>query len=157
MIESLALIFKLNNGLIARSLDGLSDEDVWQRPAGSGNPIGWLVGHLTETRGHLLKEIGAPFDPGWGGLFSRGSALGGPADYPSRAAIETAWKATHNRMREAFAALTPERLAGPPSRHVFQGVKTLADEIAGFAFHESYHVGQIGYIRKQLGHSSIAG
>lgn len=157
MIEPLALIFKLNNTLIARSLDGLSDEDVWRQPAGSGNPIGWLVGHLTETRGHLLAEIGERFDPGWGGLFPRGSARREPADYPPRAAIEAAWKATHEQMREAFAALAQERLVGPPSRHVFPGVKTLADEIAGFAFHESYHVGQIGYIRKQLGHSSIAG
>ena len=157
MIEPIALIFKLNNGLIRRSLDGLSDEDVWRQPSGSGNPIGWLLGHLTETRGHLLAELGASFDPGWGGLFGRGSMLRPLADYPSRATIEVAWQATQGRMRDAFATLDAERLAGPPSRHAFPGVTTLADEIAGFAFHETYHVGQIGFIRKQLGHSSIAG
>jgi uncharacterized damage-inducible protein DinB len=157
MIEPIALIFKLNNGLIARSLDGLSDEDVWRQPSGSGNPIAWLLGHLTETRGHLLAEIGTRFDPGWGGIFARGSALGAVSDYPTRTAIEAAWKATHAQMREAFATIADERLAAPPSRHAFPGVNTVADELAGFAFHESYHVGQIGYIRKQLGHSSIAG
>jgi uncharacterized damage-inducible protein DinB len=157
MIEPLALIFKLNNGLITRSLDGLSDEDVWRQPTGAGNPIAWLLGHLTETRAHLLTELGARFDPGWDGVFARGSVLRERVDYPTREAIEMAWKATHSPMRDCFASIDQERLAGSPSRHAFPGVKTLADEIAGFAFHESYHVGQIGYIRRQLGHSGIAG
>jgi DinB superfamily len=157
MIEPLALIFKLNNGLVGRSLDGLSDDDVWTRLAGTGNPIAWLVGHLAEARGRLLAELGVAADPGWGGAFARGSAVGGRERYPSRAAIEAAWKATHGAMRDAFAALDQGRLSHPPTRHAFPGVATLADEIGGFAFHESYHVGQIGFIRKQLGHSSVAG
>ena len=49
MIEPVALIFKLNNSLIARALEGLSEDDVWWQPAAldgrdSGNTIAWLVG-----------------------------------------------------------------------------------------------------------------
>jgi uncharacterized damage-inducible protein DinB len=157
MVEPLALIFKLNNTLVARSLDGLSDEDVWRQPTGSGNPIAWLVGHLTETRAGMLAEMGAPFDYGWSRAFQRGSALQERAGYPTRAAIETAWKATHAAMRDAFARVTVERLAAPVSRRPVPAVETLEDLIAFCGFHESYHVGQVGFIRKQLGHSSIAG
>jgi uncharacterized damage-inducible protein DinB len=157
MLEPLALIFKLNNNLIARSLDGLSDEEVWAQPSGSGNPIAWLLGHLTETRAGMISEMGMPFDYGWTRVFQRGSPLQDPRGYPTRDAIETAWKATHAAMRDAFASVTPERLAGPVTRRPAPGVENLADLIAFCGFHESYHVGQIGFLRKQLGHSSIAG
>jgi uncharacterized damage-inducible protein DinB len=59
-------------------------------------------------------------------------------------------------MGDAFAALTDERLAAT-SPVSFAGAQTLAELLAFFAFHEAYHLGQVGYIRKQLGHSSLAG
>ncbi len=59
-------------------------------------------------------------------------------------------------MRAAFATLTAERLAAPAPVS-FAGAKTIADLLAFFAFHEAYHLGQVGFIRKQLGHSSLAG
>jgi uncharacterized damage-inducible protein DinB len=157
MLEPLALIFKLNNNLIARSLEGLSDEEAWAQPTGSGNPIAWLLGHLTEARAGMLTEMGMPFTYGWTRVFQRGSALQDRSGYPTRAAIETAWTATHAAMRDAFASVAAERLAGPVTRRPVPGVENLTDLIAFCGFHESYHVGQIGFIRKQLGHSSIAG
>jgi uncharacterized damage-inducible protein DinB len=157
MLEPLALIFKLNNSLITRSLDGLSDEEVWAQPSGSGNPIAWLLGHLTETRAGMLGEMGVPFEYGWSRTFQRGSALQARAGYPARDTIEAAWKATHAAMRDAFATVPAERLAAPASRRPVPGVETVTDLIAFCGFHESYHVGQIGFIRKQLGHSSVAG
>ena len=156
-IDSVALIFKLNNGLITRSLEGLADDEVWRQPAGGGNPIGWIAGHVTEARASLLGALGAPYEIGWGKRFARGSGLDDASAYPPRAAVEAAWNATHSRMREAFAALTAERLAEAWQGTPRPGVKTLADLLAFYAFHESYHVGQIGYVRKLLGHSAIAG
>jgi uncharacterized damage-inducible protein DinB len=157
MLQPLALIFKLNNNLVARSLDGLSDEDMWRQASGSGNPIGWILGHITETRAGMLSEMGRPFDCGWSRAFQRGSALQDRTGYPERAAIETAWKSTHAAMRDAFASVSDDRLRSPVSRRPVPGVENLIDLIAFLGFHESYHVGQIGFIRKQLGHASIAG
>lgn len=157
MLQPLALIFKLNNNLIARSLDGLSDEDMWCQLSGSGNPVAWLLGHVTEMRAGLLSEMGAPFDCGWSRTFQRGSALVNRDRYPARDVIQAGWNATHAAMRDAFAGVTPDRLMAPVTRRPVPGVETLADLIAFCGFHESYHVGQIGFIRKQLGHSSIAG
>lgn len=55
-----------------------------------------------------------------------------------------------------------ESAAGDASnRHVAQpakgpGAKTLADQVAGFASHDSYHVGQMGYVCKALAYPAIA-
>ena len=54
----------------------------------------------------------------------------------------------------SFWTIAPSIAAAPVS---FAGAKTLADLLAFFAFHEAYHLGQVGFIRKQLGHSSLAG
>ena len=156
-LEPVALIFKLNNEMVVRSLNGLTDEECWRRPADGGNPILWLVGHATISRGRLLAQLGHPYDHGLGLLFDRGAKLREPDAYPVRATIEAAWQDTRRRMREAFAGLTDERLAAAPSGQPLPGVTSIAGFIAFLAFHESYHVGQMGYLRRQLGHSGVAG
>src|SRR5580765_5296959 len=68
--DAVSLIFKINNNLVEAALKGLSDHDMWQRPQGTGNPIGWILGHVTSTRTQLLARLGAPFDTGWGKVFA---------------------------------------------------------------------------------------
>jgi uncharacterized damage-inducible protein DinB len=156
MLEQLAFIFKINNGLVAKALEGLSDDEVWKTPTGGGNSIGWILGHITETRLGLLKAFDRPLEGGWGRRFSRGSKAEERSSYPSRDAIEARWKETRAAMRDAFAALTSEKLAAPATVQL-PGTTTVADQTAFVAFHESYHVGQIAFVRKQNGHSAIAG
>jgi len=156
-LDPIALIFKLNNNLVDRSIEGLTDEEFWKAPEG-GNPIGWMVGHLTHTRSQIVTSVGHPYDAGLGPLFKRGAELRQGSDYPSRATIEAAWKESRGRMREAFASLTAAQLAGPPPPAArFPGADNLIGYLAFLAFHESYHVGQMGYVRRRLGHAGIAG
>jgi hypothetical protein len=157
MLQQISLIYKLNNGVVARTLDGLSDDDVWRSPPGGGNPIGWILGHVAEYRTVLLGLLGCPLQTEWPArLFARGSVRGDRTTYPSRASIESTWNATHGAMRDAFSAITAEQLAAPTKTEL-PGVGTLADQLAFGAFHESYHVGQMGYVRRQLGHTAVVG
>ena len=156
-IESVTLIFKLNNEMVTRTLAGLTDEECWKQPEGGGNPIMWLVGHVTISRAQLLKKLGAPYDHGLGPLFDRGSIRGELSSYPSRQALEAAWHDTRGRMRDRFASLTEEMLSAVPTGRPLPGVTDNASMIAFSAFHESYHIGQMGYLRKMLGHSGVAG
>src|SRR5213078_2366570 len=108
MLEQISLIYKLNNGVVSRSLAGLSDDEVWQSPPGGGNPIGWILGHVAEYRAVILGLLGRPVQLEWRSrLFARGSVRGDRSAYPSRAVIESMWNATHHAMREAFAAASP--------------------------------------------------
>src|SRR6478672_11759082 len=135
MLQQISLIYKLNNGVVARTLDGLSDDEVWQSPPGGGNPIGWILGHVAEYRTSLLALLGSPLQTEWPArLFMRGSVRGDRCVYPPRASLESTWKATQGAMRDAFAAATSERLSGPPTLDM-PGVRTLADQIAFGAFH----------------------
>ena len=156
-IEPVSLIFKLNNDLAVRSFEGVSDDDCWRRPGGTGNPLAWLLGHATISRASLLRKLGHQYDHGLGEVFNRGSKFEPSTSYPDRSLIEAAWKDTRGRMRDAFGALTDATLTAAPSGSTFPGVTNNAGLIAFYAFHESYHVGQMGYVRRLLGLGGIAG
>ena len=63
----------------------------------------------------------------------------------------------HNIFAGDEISVTEADLAAPATGRPLPGANTVIEKLAFIAFHESYHVGQIGFIRKQLGHSSIAG
>jgi uncharacterized damage-inducible protein DinB len=158
MLQDVALIFKLNNGVVRTALDALPDEDFWRRPEGGGNPIGWMLGHIAGARFNLLNRLGDPAKTGWGNIFARGMPLAEAQTYPSRAALQEAWTGTHGRMRDAFASVTPQTLAEKLGRNIGPLTDpTVGETITFLAFHEAYHAGQMGYLRRLLGHAGVAG
>jgi uncharacterized protein YndB with AHSA1/START domain len=156
-LAPVALIFKLNSGLIRSSLEGLTAAELWQRPTPHNNPLLWVVGHIVATRAALLGRLGEPIDTGWGDLFARGAVLHEPSRYPSRDEIERVHRTVADRLKARFASLTEADLVAPANGKPLPGVTTVAEQLAFLAFHESYHVGQLAYIRKSLGHSALAG
>jgi uncharacterized protein YndB with AHSA1/START domain len=151
------LIFKLNTGLLRSALDGLNAEELWRRPTPLTNPMLWIAGHIVQTRASMLRLLGEPFDTGWTDLFSRGAALAESSRYPSRDDIDRINREIINRLKVKFAALTDEDLAAPARGRQVPGAKTVGDQLTFLAFHESYHIGQLAYVRKALGHSALAG
>jgi hypothetical protein len=156
-LAPVALIFKLNAGLIRSSLDGLTDAELWQRPTPHNNPLLWVFGHIVATRATMLGLLGDPLDTGWGDLFARGAALHDASSYPSRDDVERVHRLVVDRLKAKFASLTDADLAAPATGKPLPGAKTVGDQLAFLAFHESYHVGQLAYIRKSIGHSAVAG
>jgi phage FluMu protein gp41 len=150
------MIFATNDDLALRALDGLTHEEFWEAPTTRNNPMLWVAGHLVQTRAQLLALLGEPFDTGWEALFNRGATIGDANGYPSRDEIERLMRDVSQRLQAKLAALDDEHLAQPPSLGA-PGARTVADQVAGFAFDDSYHVGQMGYIRKALGYPALAG
>lgn len=72
---------------------------------------------------------------------------------PTTTSSRVAPLATIFALNDSFvhAALGRPGTAGLPFAN------TLADELAFFAMHDSYHVGQMAYIRKGLGQPGLAG
>jgi DinB superfamily len=152
----LAMMFKINEALISRALDGVDDAQLWARPSQHNNPILWLVGHLVRTRARLLSAIGEPFDTGWGDAFARGSTVEDWKRYPSRDEITRMMLSLSPRLYSRLESLTEAELAQPATGPV-PAIKTLADLATFLTMHESYHVGQLSYIRKGLGLPGLVG
>lgn len=153
----LAAIFRVNDDLIATALGGLSAADLGQRLTNKNNPILWLAGHVAETRRFLLLILGEQVAIPWGELFSRGVELQEAGRYPSVEEINRVMEDINNKLYAKLEAFDDEQLAEPAKGVDLPNAKTVADLIALFAMHDSYHVGQMGFIRKGLGYPRIAG
>ena len=156
-LAPIELIFKTNAVVMRMALEGVSAQELWQQPTPHSNPMLWVFGHIVATRAMMLGVLGESFDTGWGDLFTRGATLHESSRYPSRDDIERVHRNVVDRLKAKFRSLTDADLAGPATGKQLPGAKTVADQLAFLAFHESYHVGQLAYIRKSIGHSAVAG
>lgn len=156
-IAPIAFIFQANDGLIRQTLSDLPAEALWKQPGGLGNSIMWIVGHITQTRAGMLSLLGERASTGWGDLFRRGAQRQDPSAYPEPQAIKAVGIDLTKRVQAKLATITDEELAAPVTTIKLPNVNTVADALAFFAFHETYHVGQLGYVKKALGYNPIAG
>lgn len=155
--ESVAMIFRINQALISRALDGLSEQELWHRQTPMSNPALWIAGHVVQARASVLELFGETFDTGWGDLFRRGAPVGSRNAYPSREEILEVAGRIAVRLRTLLRSLSPEQLAEPARGPEIPGTKTMADMLGFFALHDSYHLGQLAYVRKGLGHPALMG
>ncbi len=155
----IATIFAMNDDFVLQALEGLTQEELWKAPTGRNNALLWIAGHVVQTRALVLQLLGEPVDTGWGTLFDRGAPAATAAEanrYPSRSDIERVMREITPRLHAKLASLDDTYLAGPARMQV-PGTKTVADELGFFALHDSYHVGQLAYVRKGLGYPGLAG
>jgi uncharacterized damage-inducible protein DinB len=152
----IAMIFAFNNYFVLQALEGLTQEELWRAPTSHNNSMLWVAGHVAQTRATVLQMLGEQMDTGWGNLFDRGAKLGDRKQYPSGSEIARVLREVNPRLKAALSALTDEQLNRPASLPI-PGLKTFTDELSFFALHDSYHVGQLAYIRKSLGYPGLAG
>jgi len=127
---------------------GLTDELAARRPGEGVATAAWVLGHLVHTRRRILKLLGAPLpeDPAFE-AFGRHSE-GAPGSLPYSALVE-AFKATDAPFKAALQAVADwDRPTMNPATKTEQPL----EQVMAFLFsHESYHLGQLGLIRKLLG------
>ena len=155
VIAPIAITFSINDDLASRALKGLTHEELWRSPTEHNNAMLWVAGHLVQTRALVLAQLGEQFDTGWGELFERGAQVGDADQYPGRDEIERVMKEVTSRLQLKLASLDGEYLARPATIEL-PHAKTMADQLAFFALHDTYHIGQMAYIRKSLGYPGIA-
>jgi hypothetical protein len=152
----IATIFAFNEPFVSQAIEGLTHEELWRALTDFNNPLLWVAGHVVQTRAMVLQMLGEPAETGWGNLFDRGAKIGKPEEYPSGPEVARAMREISPRLQAAIARLEDGHLSRPASLPI-PGLKTWSDELAFFALHDAYHVGQLAYIRKGLGYAGLAG
>lgn len=150
--------YRFNSKSLKEMVSDLSPEEWLRRPAGNLNHIAWIVGHVTWCRGRVLHFIGTQWNPpALGDLFKRGASLQPDAAYPAPDALLNAWTESGHAMAAAVESVSPETVAQP----LTQGPPSLDGKLSGMlhfmAIHETYHLGQISYLRSWLGHKGLMG
>ena len=155
-VAPIALIFAFSDSLVLQALADLTPEQLWRPLTSSNNSLLWVAGHIVQTRAKVLQIVGEQVETGWGTLFDRGAKIGNPKEYPTGSEVARVMSEISPRLHSALAALDDEQLNRPASLTI-PGLKTLTDELAFFALHDAYHVGQLAYLRKGLGYPGLTG
>jgi uncharacterized damage-inducible protein DinB len=146
--------YSINDHLVQKALEGLTEESAWKHP-GDGNPIYWIVGHVAIYRHSLASALGVGQELPWAAAFKRLSQPDPNAKGPSLAEIQAAMVAALGPLTARFAELTDEELAAPAPFKLPTPDPTLRGAIAFFGYHETYHMGQVAYVKKWLGFPGI--
>jgi len=144
-------LFAFNGRLFDQALSGLSSEQVLSSPSESSNPILWIAGHLANTRFGLSAMLGRKLHRPWGDIFNRSAARPTPGAYPELSVVQDAWKEVSTMLMARFEELTDADLCAPSPRPFPVPDASLRGTIAFLAYHEGYHLGQMGYVRRAQG------
>lgn len=158
VIATAAHEYKINHKFVADSVSDLAPEEWLRRPDEKGNHLAWIMGHLVWSRKQVLRRLGTDWDAPWLGMFARGEKLDGGAAYPSPQTLLDGWREVGALLTQAIENASEEKLSapapqpGPPSAD-----GKLSGTISFLAWHETYHLGQISYLRGWLGHKGLMG
>ncbi len=135
--EEVKLIMKYNGYVFGRNLEEISNEESLTIANDKVNTINWVAGHLVNSRDDLLEDVGREriLKPEYAEYYGRGKSLPGP-----EAAIDI------EEIKKDYERLTEEI-----NKILAEGDDEKDQRVAFFMFHESYHAGQLGILRKLLG------
>jgi len=147
----LADLFDLNTKLFRNAITDLNEVDAATRPNGQTNSAAFIAGHLVETRAWMGRYVGLDQPPPFGGILEHVTSLDQVETVPELAEIRAEWDRVSERVSARLRSLEEAEVAAPSSQR-FPGVGgTVLGGIAFLIQHESYHVGQLGYLRKYFG------
>ena len=134
---------------------GLTQEESLIQPAPGGNCLNWIVGHLVCIYNDTLPMLGQERVKEKAVLkrYGRGTPpLQDPAEALDLQELMTAWDEATRRIDAGLAGLTPEALDRPaphsPGNNPDETVRSL---LSVTLFHQAYHAGQTGILRRIAG------
>lgn len=157
VIAAAAENFRYNSDSLVKMVEDLSPEEWLRRPNQHSNHIAWIVGHVAWTRARLLERLGVSWQQPALDIFARGVKLADDSAYPSPESLLATWRESAALLAAALENVSEDLLAQPAR----QGPPSSDGKVSGvvnfLAIHETYHGGQISYLRGWLGHKGLMG
>ena len=156
-LAPLGIRYSFVRGTIRVGVEGFTSEDWARRPgATGGNTAHWIVGHIAATRRHLVRKLGArlPEEP-WEAAFGRRAEPDGTEAYPEPDSLLKDIDERGKEITRLVAEISEEGAQERWGDGFPDGGKTVADGVHFFLFHETYHAGQLGLIRRLFGKPGI--
>ena len=156
MARSIVAQYGLSGGILATSVKDLSDRDAKTRSrAGSGPSIVWTIGHLCHYKVKMLQLLGRTTANPFAASFEHAAATDG-SSYPTLAELLVSFSTLSSELSAAVSDVSAAQLEAPMPGSGPHDEKKVFDTLLFFAWHEAYHLGGIGAIRKDLGRKAIS-
>lgn len=152
---TLAKQFRFNEKLLSMLTQDFEEED-WLTRAGDSGASLWILAHLVSSRRYLLRLLGETADDEpWEKIAAMGSKDSDGSGLPSPGALAKAFTDAGERIEKRTASMSDEEADGKIESAFPDGSDTRAGGAAFLFMHESYHLGQIGLLRRICGKQGI--
>ena len=128
-------LYRFHGRMLERLVDGLSEAEWRHRSA--ANPALWVLAHLLASKRSLLRALGSGGSP--------------DAELPAAAVLLAAWRDANTALCGRLELMTLEEGGRPAPRTMPDGGTTLIAMARFLQFHEAYHLGQLGLLRRLAG------
>jgi len=154
--EMLANQLQLTDYILKRNLEGLTHADSVKQPV-AGNNLNWVVGHIVRTRNNVLGLVGAePLYPREQFDAYEVEALTDTSKAIQFEELLDKFDTLQKPLVDGVRKLTPEVLAQPaPFSPSNNPNETIGSLLSAVVFHESYHIGQTGLLRRLAGKPGV--
>ncbi|MCC7141044.1 MAG: DinB family protein [Candidatus Eisenbacteria bacterium] len=146
--QDLVQMYSFSRMALGMNLEGLNHADSLVSPQPGGNCANWLLGHMIASREQIYLAVGAPrmwseaetavYDRGTVGHSSRPEFL--PWDELLRELDRS-----QSTLLSVLGAVDQTTLDRATERG------TIGSRVVFLNFHEAYHIGQVGLVRRLIG------
>lgn len=150
--DILKQLFEYNKYCIEVNTEGLTQADSLIQPQPAGNCLNWTLGHIVASRQGILALLQQPqnWDKRDSARYTRGSQPIVHADGAfTLERLLTDFQCSQDGVLRGLSKLT---------QHDFDkqlDQKTLGEKVSFLYFHETYHVGQVGLLRRMAGKPGV--
>src|SRR5215813_2908148 len=147
-LVNIAGMYKTNNDIVNKAIVDISGEDWFRAPGDDSNHLMWVIGHIIWSRANALKSLNDELTIPWATFFERGAARADREHYPAIEELRNSWQEVSERLMDTLSNAPADLLAeaAPKGTPSFDG--KISGLVAFLGFHETYHVGQITYLRE---------
>ncbi len=143
--------------VVRLNIDGLTHAESLIQPRPAGNCLNWVLGHLVCVYENMLPlfEQQRVFKNGAVKRYVCGSSpIENPAEAMQLSELATAWEQVAERVDAGLAALSARTLELPaPFSPTGDPNETVRSLLTAIFFHQAYHAGQTGILRRIAGKS----
>jgi hypothetical protein len=146
---------RITAGIVHLNVAGVTQSESLFQPRPAGNCLNWVVGHLVWVYELTLPSLGEELVLAVGALerYARGGApLSDAAEALDLDELMGAWDEASRRIDAGLLRLTAAALDAPAADYPGAGPDdTVRSHLSGILFHQAYHAGQLGTLRRLIG------
>jgi hypothetical protein len=152
-MEGLLALFDMQTGFLSRALEGIPEQEMYNRLGTKANHMAWLTGALVAQRYMMISETHPEMQQTGADLFKNNKGIDDNAKYPAIAEYLQDWEKVTPLAREALLALDDQKL---DSELDMGGMKmTWYDLVMFTIYREASIIGQLALWRRLLNYPAL--
>ncbi len=149
-IAPLRELYELNTRLFVNCLQGIDDGTARQRLNGTTNNVAFIVAHLVDARFYLSKILGLELENPLEASLGDVNSVDEAHEFPNLDALRGMWSELADVLDERLREITGDELSADAPSDFPVADNSILGGVAFLVQHESYHIGQLAFLRKCL-------